>query len=91
MCSHRSCSSDFRVKPGLCVLLTVVLRQRRARQGPGTQPEELGKYLGLRTNDTVSHAVPEQGCGNPAQYFCHFVHLVTAVTAVQTSPIRNNA
>lgn len=56
MCSHGSCSSDFSFKPVLCVLLTVVLQQRRARRGPETQPKELGKYLGLSTNTTVSHS-----------------------------------
>lgn len=56
MCSHRSCSSDFSFKPLLCVLLTVVLQQCRAQQGPETQPKELGKYLGLSTNATVSHS-----------------------------------
>lgn len=56
MCSQRNCSSDFSFKPVLCGLLTVVLQRRRAQQGPETQPKELGKYLGLSTNNTVSHS-----------------------------------
>lgn len=53
MCSHRTYSSN---KPVLCVLLTVELQQCRAQQGPETQPKELGKYLRLSTNKTVSHS-----------------------------------